>query len=149
MHRLGIEVIAPSIHISKIRERSCVFATKTGRVAIENSILGIPTLIYGCPFYGRNLPLTLSIDNLELGVNAEQIKSLVATFKNPSQVVGDYLKIRFSGSIPNPGIGLGDSPEMRPSFEAEVIKLISNLLKEPVTTGNICSGINLNKEFNV
>jgi hypothetical protein len=129
MHRLGIEVIPPSIHISKIRERGCIFATKTGRVAVENSVLGITSLIYGFPFYGSHLPLTLNIVDLEAGVSVQQIKSQSATCTNPSQIVGNYLKVRFSGSIPNPGIGLGNSPDMRPAFETEIIRLVSKLLK--------------------
>ena len=131
LHRLGIEVIPPTIHISKIRERGCVFATKTGRVAVENSILGIPTLIYGFPFYGRHLPLTFNIVDLKDGITSQQIKSQAANYKNPSQAVGNYLKKRFSGSIPNPGIGLGHSPELRPAFETNFIQLVSNLLQQP------------------
>lgn len=129
LNRLGIELIEPSIHISKLRERGCIFATKTGRVAIENSILGIPTIIYGFPFYGRSMPLTFAIDDLESSANIKQIKSHAKGYTNPAQVVGDYLKIRFSGSIPNPGIGLGNSPDLRPAFENEIKKLLSLLLR--------------------
>lgn len=129
LNRLGIKVISPSIHISKLREKGCVFATKTGRVAIENSILGIPTLIYGFPFYGRSMPLTFAVDDLEGFGNVQQIKLNIKSYTNPAQVVGDYLKIRFSGSIPNPGIGLGKSSDLRAAFENEIKRFLSLLLQ--------------------
>lgn len=136
MHRLGIDVIPPSIHISKIRERDCIFATKTGRVAVENSVLGIPTLVYGFPFYGRKLPLTLNISGLENGVTPQQIKSQLSTYKNPTEAVGSYLKLRFSGSIHNPGIGLGNSLNVRPAFEAEIIRLVLSLSSSQANTSD-------------
>jgi hypothetical protein len=148
MHRLEIEVIPPSIHISKIRERGCIFATKTGRVAVENSVLGIPTLIYGFPFYGRQLPLTLNIADLENGMTPQRIKSQASTCKNPSQAVGSYLKVRFSGSIHNPGIGLGNSLDVRPAFEAEIIRLILSLLNSQANTCDPSPIINAKEEVN-
>lgn len=128
LSRLGIELIEPSIHISELRETGCVFATKTGRVAIENSILGIPTIIYGFPFYGREMPFAIAIDKLDMVTDIHQLSLNMKLSGHPAQVVGEYLKNRFSGSVPNPGIGLIKKPEARPEFEEKVVQFISTLV---------------------
>lgn len=127
LSRLGIEIIPPGMHISKIRERGCLFATKTGRVAVENSVLGIPTLIYGYPFYGLDLPLTFHVCRLSSGLAVQDIKALAAKVSDPAEAVRAYLTSRFSGSIENPGIGLGSDTSVRPQFEADVVRLVRQL----------------------
>lgn len=130
MSRLGIDVIPPGMHISKIRERSCLFATKTGRVAAENSVLGIPTLLYGNPFYGHGLPLTFPIEHLSPGLTVQDIKARAAALPDPVEAVRSYLVDRFSGSIENPGIGVGPNASSRPQFEADVVRLVRLLGEE-------------------
>lgn len=125
--RLGIEVIPPSMHISKIRAKDCLFATKTGRVAVENSVLGLPTIIYGYPFYGRDLPLALPADRLPETQSVQGIKAKLRVIREPAALVNDHLVAMFSRSIANPGIGLGSDTTARPQFDASVAKLISSL----------------------
>lgn len=128
--RLGIEIIPPGMHISKIRDRGCLFATKTGRVAVENSVLGIPTLIYGYPFYGRDLPLTFHVGQLSPDLDVRDIKALAAKVQDPVAAIRSYLTTTFSGSIENPGIGLGSDTSLRPQFEADVVRLVRQLAVE-------------------
>jgi len=127
LSRLGIDVIAPGMHISKIRERGCLFATKTGRVAVENSVLGIPTLLYGFPFYGRNLPRAFHVSQLAAKLSVQDIKARAAKIADPVEAVRTHLVDMFSGSIENPGIGLGSDEGVRPRFEANLVHLV-NLL---------------------
>lgn len=127
LKRLGIEIVPPSIHIAKIRERDCLFATKTGRVAVENSILGIATLVYGFPFYGRDLPYTLSVAGLVSRLSVQDIKTKVRPIGDSTCAVRNYLVAIFSGSIENPGIGLGEDESARPSFEAGLLQLVGQL----------------------
>ena len=124
---LGIEVIPPGIHISKIRERGCLFATKTGRVAVENSVLGIPTLIYGYPFYGRTLPLTSHVSKLSSNLTVQEIQDRATKITDPADAVRRHLTAVFTGSIENPGIGLGTDASSRPKFEVEVVQLVKKL----------------------
>ena len=133
LSRLGIEVISPGMHISKIRERGCLFATKTGRVAVENSVLGIPTLLYGFPFYGRDLPLTFHVRQLSARLAVQDIKALAAEVADPVAAVRSHLVTMFSGSIENPGIGLGSDASVRPRFEANLVRLVQRLGAEPDT----------------
>lgn len=127
LYRLGIDVIAPGMHISKIRERGCLFATKTGRVAVENSVLGIPTLLYGFPFYGRNLPWTFHVSQFAAKLSVQDVKASATKTVDPVEAVRSYLVDMFSGSIENPGIGLGSDEGVRPSFEANLVHLVQHL----------------------
>lgn len=127
LERLGIEVVPPSIHITKIRERGCLFATKTGRAAVENSVLGIPTLLYGFPFYGRDLPLASSVDRLTPEATVRSIKAQAAAVANPASAVRTHLVATFAGSIENPGIGLVTDASARSLFEASLVRLIRKL----------------------
>lgn len=127
---LGIEVVPHSIHISKIRNRGCLFATKTGRVAVENSVLGIPTIIYGYPFYGVDLPLAFHISKLPARSTVQSIKGIAASTPDPVSAVKRYLITMFSGSIENPGIGLSPNPGVRPAFEINFVRLINHLCIE-------------------
>lgn len=126
LSRLGIGIIPPSMHISKIRARSCLFATKTGRVAVENSILGITTLIYGYPFYGRQLPHAQCIDTLPPHTPVREVKARTA-ISDPALAVSAHLVEMFSGSIENPGIGLGPNSNVRSLFDADLMKLVKLL----------------------
>ena len=128
LSRLGIPIIPPSMHISKIRATGCLFATKTGRVAVENSVLGITTLIYGFPFYGRDLPLAQRIDTLPQPISVPEIKARSARAEEPAAVVTAHLVDMFSGSIENPGIGLGTNSSVRSLFDADLILLIKQLI---------------------
>ncbi len=124
---LGIDLVPVDIHISKIRERGCLFATKTGRVAIENSILNIPTIVYGFPFYGIGLPLTRHVSDLA-GVNSvSDIQLQASKVKNPINAVRSYLEKTFAGTIENPGISLPSNPSVQPIFEQSMVKLIQKL----------------------
>lgn len=127
LERLGIAIVPASMHIAKIRERKCLFATKTGRVAVENSVLGMPTLLYGFPFYGRDLPLASSVDRLAHGLTVAQIKAQAAAVVDPAGAVRAYLMAKFAGSIENPGIGLGSDASARPLFEASLVRLVKRL----------------------
>lgn len=127
LEKLGIALIPPSIHISKIRECGCLFATKTGRVAVENSVLGIPTLLYGFPFYGRDLPLAFHITKLLPKQSVQHIKTLAAAVIDPLHEVRMHLVANFSGSIENPGIGLGTDTNARPLFDASLVRLVRQL----------------------
>lgn len=127
MKNLGIEIAPPSMHMSEIRKRGCLFATKTGRVAVENSILGISTIIYGYPFYGIDLPLTFHISKLPLRTNSRDIKALSSSILNPAYEVEKYLTNIFSGSIENPGISLGQNPGALLAFRTSFIYLVKHL----------------------
>jgi hypothetical protein len=127
LSRLGIDVIGPGMHLSKIRERGCLFATKTGRVAVENSMLGIPTLLYGFPFYGRNLPLAFHVNQLASKLSVQAIKTRAAKTSDSVEAVRAHLVDMFSGSIENPGIGLGSDEGVRPQFEASLVHLVQHL----------------------
>ena len=124
---LGIEVIPPGMHISEIRARRCLFATKTGRVAVENSVLGIPTLLYGFPFYGRDLPLAFHVSQLSGQLTVQEIMTRAAEVPDPVTAVRSHLVAMFSGSIENPGIGLGSDESVRPKFEASLVQLVRYL----------------------
>jgi hypothetical protein len=124
LESLGIAIVPPSIHISKIRERGCLFATKTGRVAAENSVLGIPTIIYGYPFYGIYMPLTFHISKLPLQSTVKDIKALALSVKDSEVAIQKYLITMFSGSIENPGIGLELNVCSRSVYESNFIQLI-------------------------
>ena len=124
---LGIEIVPPSMHISEIRKQGCLFATKTGRVAVENSILGISTIIYGYPFYGIDLPLTFHISKIPLRTTSLDIKALSSSIINPAYEVEKYLTNMFSGSIENPGISIGNNPGALPAFRASFISLVKHL----------------------
>lgn len=130
--RLGIDVIDPGMHISKIRERGCLFATKTGRVAVENSVLGIPTLLYGFPFYGRNLPRAFHVNELAPKQSVQDIKARAANISEPVEAVRAHLVDMFSGSIENPGIGLGSDEGVRRLYEASLVQLVHHLGAECV-----------------
>lgn len=123
LNQMGIVLIPPSLHISKIRERSCLFATKTGRVAVENSILGIPTLLYGFPFYGCHLPLAFHVSDLAPVLSVSDIKGMVAMVTDPVSAVRAHLLSVFSGSIDNPGIGLAENKQARTSFNFSIVQL--------------------------
>ncbi|MEW7009851.1 hypothetical protein [Lentilitoribacter sp. EG35] len=125
--RLEIDVVPVEIHISKIRERGCLFATKTGRVAVENSILNIPTIVYGFPFYGIDLPLTHHISRLACTASVREIQLYASKIKNPLDAVRSYLVLTFSGTIENPGISVYSDPKVRPVFEQSLVKLIQKL----------------------
>jgi len=128
---LGVGLVPPSMHISKIRDQGCLFATKTGRVAVENSILGIPTILYGFPFYGIDLPLTFHINNLPSKSTVQHIKDLVASILDPDLAVKKSLTEMFSGSIENPAMGLGvPNPTARPAFEISFLRLVKRLCIE-------------------
>lgn len=126
LQRLGVRIIPQTLHISTIRERECLFVTKTGRVAVENSVLGIPTLVYGYPFYGRDLPLTLHIAELPAKASVHDVKASV-NVPDAVQAVKAHLVRMFSGSIANPGIGLGSNGDARPEFEADIVRLVAQL----------------------
>ena len=104
LRTLNIHLINSKMHISNVRKKNCLFATKTGRVAIENSVLGRSTIVYGFPFYGFNLPGTVHISNLRGDESVSDIKQF-STMKNAKYQICKYLIGRFSGSIANPGIG--------------------------------------------
>lgn len=123
LNQIGIVIIPPSFHISKIRQRNCLFATKTGRVAVENSVLGIPTLLYGFPFYGRHLPLAFHVSKLPPKTSVQDIRMLAADVADHVPAVREHLIDVFSGSIENPGIGLGSDSSARPLFAASVVRL--------------------------
>lgn len=127
---LGVGVVPPSMHISKIRDRGCLFATKTGRVAAENSILGIPTILYGFPFYGIDMPLTFHISKIPLQSTVQNIKALAASILEPESAVKKYLIAMFSGTIENPGISLSSNPSVRPAFEINFLRLVKHLCIE-------------------
>lgn len=127
---LGVGVVPPSMHISKIRDRGCLFATKTGRVAAENSILGMPTILYGFPFYGIDMPLTFHISKIPLQFTVQNIKELAVSIPNPESAVREYLNARFSGSIENPGISLSPNPSAQPAFQIDFLRLVNHLCIE-------------------
>lgn len=124
LKRLGIGLVPSGLHISKIRQRGCLFATKTGRVAVENSVLGIPTLLYGYPFYGCDLPLAFHVSRLPARLTASMLRAHAAQVVDNVAAVKAHLVARFSGSIDNPGIGLGNDVSVRPRFEEGVIRLV-------------------------
>ena len=130
MERIGVAVIPNSLHISDIRDRRCLFATKTGRVAVENSVLGIPTIVYGFPFYGVSLPLTSHVSSLTSHCSVESIKNEARVVVNPVELVQSYLVPIFSGSIVNPGISVAGNPNMRAEFELTFVRLIEQLAIE-------------------
>lgn len=125
---LRIKIIPASLHISQIRERGCIFATKTGRVAIENSILGFTTIIYGVPFYGCDLPLTCHVSKLEKYSTALELREQIPRFDDPIAVVKNHLLRMFSGSIENYGIGLAPNPNAQASYESDFIELYRKLI---------------------
>lgn len=128
---LGIGIVPPWIHISGIRDRCCLFATKTGSVAVENSVLGIPTIVYGHPFYGSDLPLTFHISKIPSSSTVESIKTLAASILDPETAVKEYLIAMFSGSIENPAMGLDvPNPSVRPAFEISLLRLVNHLCIE-------------------
>lgn len=127
MADMGITVIPASMHISKIRERGCLFATKTGRVAVENSVLGIATIIYGHPFYGIDLPLAFHVSKLSSCSTVQGIKDMAAAIPEPAESVKRYLVEMFSGTLANPGISLYANPSARPEFEASFVRLVDRL----------------------
>ncbi|MFJ3044294.1 hypothetical protein ACIPEN_00560 [Herbaspirillum chlorophenolicum] len=124
LERLGIGLVPSGLHISKIRERGCLFATKTGRVAVENSVLGIPTLLYGYPFYGCDLPLAFHVGSLPARLTADMVRARAVEVTDCAAAVKTHLVARFSGSIDNPGIGLGNDASARPRFEEGVVRLV-------------------------
>ena len=119
-----------SIHISKIRDRGCIFATKTGRVAIENSVLGIPTILYGYPFYGIGLPLTFHVSKLPSKLTCGNIHSSTDLTLNPELAVKNYLTDKFSGSIENPGISIERDASATPIFENDFRLLLKKISME-------------------
>lgn len=127
--RLGIRIIPASLHISKIRESGCLFATKTGRVAVENSILGLPTLLYGFPFYGYTVPLTVHVQHLLQQTSVSELKTRLKETIEPLVNLRRHLTDKFSGSIQNPGIGLGDNEDARAEFNNDVALLVKKLAK--------------------
>jgi hypothetical protein len=127
LNSIGIDVIPHSMHISEIRKSGCLFATKTGRVAVENSILGIQTIIYGYPFYGLNLPLTHHVSKLPSQTSCGEVKDLPISLLNVEEDLIDYLTKRFSGSIANPGISLHPNPDDMPAFKSDFISLVKYL----------------------
>jgi hypothetical protein len=135
LQRLGVTIIPHTLHISGIRNRGCLFVTKTGRVAVENSVLGIPTVIYGYPFYGRDLPTAMHITDLPARMSVENIKSL-ATSGATADAVRAHLIALFSGSIANPGIGLGSNAKARPEHEADLVRLVSQLAEKRQKPGS-------------
>jgi hypothetical protein len=124
---LGIGVVPASIHISNIRNTGCLFATKTGRVAVENSILGIPTIIYGFPFYGISLPLASHVSKLHFYPTVQHIKDRAASISDPVDAVKKYLIAMFSGSIENPGISVRADPNARLTFETNFVQVVNHL----------------------
>ena len=132
MERIGVVVIPNSLHISDLRDRGCLFATKTGRVAVENSVLGIPTIVYGFPFYGVNLPLTSHVSSLTSHCSVESIKNDAKAVANPAALVKNYLVPIFSGSIVNPGISVAGNPNTRVEFELTFVRLIEQLAIETI-----------------
>lgn len=127
LNQLGIIIIPPSMHISEIRQRNCLFATKTGRVAVENSVLGIPTLLYGFPFYGRDLPLAIHISEIPSNFTVQEIRISASLQADPATSVREHLVKVFSGSIDNPGIGLKTDQSVKRQFEASIIRLVNKL----------------------
>lgn len=127
LSQLGVVVVPPSMHISKIRDRGCLFATKTGRVAVENSILGIPTILYGFPFYGVDMPMTFHISKIPLQSTVQNIKALAGSMPNHESAVSEYLNARFSGSIENPGISLSANPSAQAAFQIAFLRLVTLL----------------------
>lgn len=105
LQTLGILLVSNSTHMNELREKKCLFATKTGRVAIENSALGLHTIIYGYPFYGTKMPLTTHVTNVPFGVNASDFNKKSSN-SNQITALRKYLIDRFSHSIANPGIGM-------------------------------------------
>lgn len=130
LEALGIGIIPATIHISKIRESGCLFATKTGRVAVENSVLGLSTIIYGYPFYGTKLPLSIHVTSLPASATVQSVKNIAAIVSDPALAVNAYLVTMFSGTIENPGISLPDNPSARPAFETDFVRLVGRLALE-------------------
>ena len=127
LDQLGIVLIPPSLHISKIRQRNCLFATKTGRVAVENSVLGIPTLLYGFPFYGRHMPLAFHVSKLPPKTSVQHIRMLASAVGDHVTAVREHLVETFAGSIENPGIGMDGGANSQHLFEASVVRLAAQL----------------------
>ena len=124
---LDIGIISANSHISELRERCCLFATKTGRVALENSILGVQTIIYGNPFYGHEVPLTIPVLTLPSITSVEFIRSKFAEHTSGERGIKDSLVERFSGSIVNPGISVGVEDASRVNFNVDFLKLVTHL----------------------
>lgn len=124
---LDIGIIPANFHISELRERRCLFATKTGRVAIENSILGVQTIIYGNPFYGHDIPLTIPVLTLPSITSVEYIRSKVVEHTSGERGIKDSLVERFSGSIENPGISVSVEDASRVNFNVDFLKLVKHL----------------------
>jgi len=125
MDTLNINFIPIDLHMSELRAVKCLFATKTGRVAIENSIKSSKTIIYGYPFYGINLPMTAHVSSLkrydDVNELTEQIK-----ISSPEKVV-EYLSNRFNYRIINPGIGIARQADAI-TYPHEIEVLMASLL---------------------
>ena len=131
--RLGIVQIPHGIHLAEIRSSGCAFATKTGRVAVENSLLGLFTLVYGYPFYGVGLPLTLHASCFPEVGTLEDARNIATRTPHSTQDVRSYLLDRFTGSIVNPGISVKSDPSCRPLFEESLCKVIKELNGEALS----------------
>lgn len=129
LQSIGIKIISPSTSISEIRKTQCLFATKTGRIAIENSILGLPTLIYGFPFYGAGIPGAVNIRSLSEEKTVQEIKWLVRRNNKSSSSVKEHLTKMFSGSISNPGIGIKTNSQ-NDLFIEDIIRFVSITLQK-------------------
>ncbi|MBM9589058.1 hypothetical protein JWG41_01265 [Leptospira sp. 201903075] len=122
----GIGFIPPSEHILKIREKGCLFATKTGRVAIENSLLSFQTILYGFPFYGNTLPGCIHISEIPKSIDVHSLKLRIKKQGQSVPKIRKYLIDHFSGSILNPGISIAAKQTNRENFETQVIALIKS-----------------------
>ncbi len=126
-----IQVVHPSVPMDLLRQRGCLFATKTGRVAIENSVLEHTTIIYGNPFYGTDLPFNISIRHLGNGCSVEKLKQTLKDSSHTQLAVQERLAARFSGAITNPGIGLGPvhDKQILQQYQLEFTNLVKCLLQ--------------------
>jgi hypothetical protein len=125
---LNIPIIPASCNMERVRQKNCIFATKTGSVALENSALGIITILYGYPFYGTDLPYAVPIRLIPMKASIEIIRDISNGLLKESEGLPTYLKKRFSGTIVNPGIGIGKTyPHLRDEFDKDLVRLAKKI----------------------
>ena len=124
---LNIGLIPVNLHISELRSRDCLFATKTGRVAIENSLKSAKTIIYGYPFYGTDMPMTIHVSKVGKHENVHKLKEKINNYS--PEKIEIYLSKRFSCSIANPGIGAERQPDAY-TYIDEIQKIASSIRRK-------------------